>query len=273
MGRELRRLLVPPARLASPECAATGLLPLEAAELHYLRRVLRFRPGDRLAVVDGCGRLWTALLAAADAVQLEQKPAEPLQLEPAPRLQLQLAMAVPRRDAELVWRMATELGGDVLQPLLAERTNVREKLPLARWGTIVAEAAEQCERLWLPELLPPQPAADWFACGQAQGQTQGLRLLATTRHGDLAMLESALESALVPGLIGWSATGLGPVTLAVGPEGGWSEAEELQAITAGWQPVSLGDTILRTSTAAVAGLARLIAWRDALSASSPSPCP
>lgn len=263
MGRELRRLLVPPARLASPECAATGLLPLEAAELHYLRRVLRFRPGDRLAVVDGCGRLWTALLAAGDAVQLEQAPAEPLQLEPPPPLALQLAMAVPRRDAELVWRMATELGADGLQPLLAERSSVREKLPLARWGTIVAEAAEQCERLWLPELLAPLPAAVWFRQGEAQGE--GLRLLATTRHGGLASLESAL--------LAWPSAELPPVTLAVGPEGGWSEAEEQLAIAAGWKPVSLGGTILRTSTAAVAGLARLVAWRAALSASSPSPCP
>jgi 16S rRNA (uracil1498-N3)-methyltransferase len=64
-------------------------------------------------------------------------------------------------------------------------------------------------------------------------------------------------------------------SLAIGPEGGWSPEEEEVAEAAGWTPVSLGDTILRTSTAAVAGLAELVAWRSLrLSCpSSPSPSP
>ncbi|MGB7564304.1 MAG: RsmE family RNA methyltransferase, partial [Prochlorococcaceae cyanobacterium] len=56
------------------------------------------------------------------------------------------------------------------------------------------------------------------------------------------------------------------LTLACGPEGGWSEAEEAAAATSGWRPVSLGPRILRCSTAAVAGLAVLDHWRARLAA-------
>jgi len=208
MARELRRLLIPPSRW--PGVGEPSLLTLEAAESHYLARVLRFRQGDRLAVIDGCGRLWSAVLESGKQLRLEQPPEAPVEQALATSPALTLAVAVPRRDAELVWRMAAELGAARLQPLIAARGVVREPLPLERWAAIIREATEQCERLWLPELAPPLSAS---RC--------------------------------------------------------WSEEEERQALGAGWQLVSLGDSILRTSTAAVAGLATLALLRPA-AAESPS---
>lgn len=57
--------------------SAGAELELDRQELHYLTRVLRLRPGDRFAVVDGAGSLWTALLGPADQALLEQPPAPP----------------------------------------------------------------------------------------------------------------------------------------------------------------------------------------------------
>ncbi len=260
MAREWRRLLIPPERLGPVEHAELLQVPLEQPETHYLRRVLRLRLGDRLAITDGAGRLWTALLAEAAegpgvVAELEQPLGQPLLEEPKPALALELAMAFPKRDGDLVLRMVCELGLDRIAPLLAERS-VAAELKHERGMGILREAAEQCERLWLPELVPLRPAA---AClGQAPA---GIGLLATTRRAGLPLLAArldelaaSLESKPSPRVI----------TLAVGPEGGWTEREEELAIAHGWQPVSLGPTILRSSTAAVAAATLLSHWRAGL---------
>ncbi len=248
MARELRRLLIPPTRW--PVVGDRTLLALEATESHYLARVLRFRQGDRLAVVDGCGRLWSAVLESGEQLRLEQPADQPLEKAMPARPALSLALAVPRRDAELVWRMATELGADRLQPLITARGVVREPLPLDRWATIIREATEQCERLWLPELTAPLSASRCWS-----EPIEGTRLLATTRRENIPPLASWVRGI-------WNQTPQEAITLAIGPEGGWSEEEERQALAAGWQLVSLGETILRTSTAAVAGLATLALLRS-----------
>lgn len=243
MVRELRRLLLSPERLAA--AAATGAVPLRAPELHYLGRVLRLRGGDSFAVVDGAGHLWQAILVDG-AAQLQQSQAAPLQHQPPPRPRLQLAFALPRRDADVLLRMATELGIDVLQPLLAERS-VAERWNGERASGLVREAVEQCERLWAPELLDPCPALDCFAAAS------GLRLLATTRSAGLPQLERLLsERGLEPA---------SAVSVAIGPEGGWSPGEEQAALAHGWVAVQLGPTILRTSTAAVAAATLLVNGR------------
>ena len=171
----------------------------------------------------------------------------------AGELQLQLE---PKRDGELLLRMACELGFDYLSPLKAERS-VTDTVKAERCSLILREAVEQCERLWVPELSPLQPAK---AClGKAPS---GLGLLATTRRSGLPLLAAVLEqntnqAALLPAVV-----------MAIGPEGGWSPAEEELAIAKGWLPVSLGPTILRSSTAAVAAAALLSHWRAGLMASS-----
>ena len=236
MAKERRRLWIPPGRLA-PRVA------LDREESHYLARVLRLRQDDPLEVIDGAGNLWTARFEPPGHLHLEPSPPATHQQARAPR-PITLALAVPKRDAELAWRMAVELGATRLQPLVAERSVVRQGMPLARWRAIVKEATEQCERLWLPELAEPVASAAWLAAPRA-----GMALLACARQqGDNATLPGSLLAAHAD-------DEAVPLTLAIGPEGGWSPEEEALAVAAGWQRLDLGPAILRTATAAVAAVA------------------
>ncbi|MCP9839771.1 16S rRNA (uracil(1498)-N(3))-methyltransferase [Synechococcus sp. J7-Johnson] len=249
MVRELRRLLITPERLeAGPSLA------LVAEESRYLSRVLRYGPGQRFAVADGRGQLWSAVLLADAEAQLEQPLDQPLQRQEAPSPWLELAVAVPRLDFDVVVRMACELGVDRLQPLVAEHGAIRGSWKANRWQTILREACEQCERLWLPELLEPLEAITYLSEPRA-----ALSLLASTRDAELPLVGAALAQ----GAAGDSAEVIPGVALAIGAEGGWSPTETAAAQAAGWQAVSLGPHILRTSTAAVAGLASLVQWREA----------
>jgi 16S rRNA (uracil1498-N3)-methyltransferase len=244
MAQERRRLLIDPQRLQA--AGDDGQLALLPEESRYLTRVLRLGPGGSFVICDGAGNLWEARIEASTQARLEQPLASPLQRQLRPSPELVLAAAVVKRDYELVVRMAVELGVDRLQPWICERTAVMGQLRPERWRAIAREAAEQCERLWLPQLAEPGRAHNaWPAAS-------GLRLLATTRRQGLPALEEVLEQVDQPPDAVW---------LACGPEGGWSEAEEAAAEAHGWIPVSLGPRILRASTAAVAGISGLSAWR------------
>jgi len=247
VAREARRLLITPQRLAQAAGSMAGpvLLPLDKQEAHYVQRVLRLRPGDPIALVDGAGHRWPAAVeigAARLLVPLDQ----PAEVESPPAPSLQLAVALPRQGSDVLLRMVCELGIDLIQPLLAERS-VQEHWNAQRSAVILREALEQCERLWLPQLEQPQPALPWLQAAA------GVRFLATTRRPDVLPLAEAL-AANVP-------ADASCISVAIGPEGGWSPAEEAQAIGSGWLPVSLGTTILRTATAAVAAVAGLCSWR------------
>lgn len=259
MARELRRLLIAPERLEAAATADGGALPvlmLAAEERRYLTRVLRYGPDDAFAVIDGAGRLWSARLLSAERARLEQPLAEPLQQQAPSLPRLVLAAAVVKRDFEVVVRMAVELGVDCLIPLLCERTAVQGRPRAERWRSIAAEAAEQCERLWLPQIEEPQALK---ALLLQHHPLRGGRFWATTRREALAPLSDRL------GVL--NATDAGEeIWLACGPEGGWSPAEEGLAVDRGWQPVSLGANVLRSSTACVAGVAALSGWRQSCSA-------
>lgn len=258
MARDLRRLLVERPRLE----VAEGRLALQGHELHYLRRVLRLGAGEAFGLVDGCGQFWSAALELGSGRQegwavLQQSLEEPLVSLPAPLPPLELVVALPRRDPEVMLRMACELGIDRFQWLQAERSVAEATIRPERQQAVLREALEQCERLWLPHCLPAQPALGWLSAA-----TGGVRLLATTRRPSVLPLGEALEafgplaSAAQPG------GAAEPVRVAIGPEGGWSPQEEGAALERGWQAVQLGEGILRTSTAAVAAATLLSAWRQ-----------
>ena len=238
---ERRRLLLTPDRLT-----AAGTVLLTTEEQHYLRRVLRLRCGDRLDVIDGVGRLTVATLVEPQLVALDTSTQ---QIEPLAQPQLGLAVALMRRGMDELIRMACELGIDRIQPLRSERCVPQAEHRPERWTSIMREAVEQCERLWLPQLLDLKDLSQWM------GDERGQRLVGVTRETAPPALDQWLRHQADPVQLTW---------LMVGPEGGWTQEELKQFSDAQIQPVQMGSTILRSSTAAVAGAVELVRWRDAL---------
>ena len=243
---ERRRLLIDASRL--PPSGEHRCFHLNDQEVRYLRKVLRLKPGGQVDVVDGRGHLWTAQLIAGDQLELTSDRAQPLETGGKPLPQLGLAMALVRRGMDDVMRMTCELGVDHLQPIQADRSVPQAEHRPERWGVILQEAVEQSERLWMPDLHPRLQSGGWWM----DPASDHLRLIAVTRDDGSPHLETWLAQAAEPAPQIW---------LAIGPEGGWSEGEVAQALAAGWIGVTLGDTILRSSTAAVAGVSALCSWR------------
>jgi 16S rRNA (uracil1498-N3)-methyltransferase len=237
--RELRRLLIAPDRLIGSE-----FLELQNDESHYLRRVLRLRIGDALAICDGCGQLWQAELVNEHTVRTLPNPCEQV-IQPLPTLGL--AVSIIRRGFDDVVRMACELGIDTIQPLRCERTVPQAEHRPDRWNTILREAVEQCERLWQPTVLELNSLDGWL------DSSSGQRAVGLTRVDTVVPLKDWLQQTATPAQTTW---------LIVGPEGGWTSAELDALKDHSVASIHLGSSILRTSTAAVAGAVELVRWRE-----------
>ncbi len=244
MVAELRRLLIESKRLDDRD--SEGCLVLRDDERHYLRRVLRLRPGAPVAVVDGRGHLWEGWLQEEGQLLL---PGSCETTTPAKTPQLGLAIALVRRGMDDVMRMACELGVDCIQPLKATRCTPQAEYKPERWQLILKEAVEQCERLWMPQLLPLVPTDQWWSMPKGSDTLA----IASTRLEGLTALQPWLQRQTPRNNCIW---------LAIGPEGGWDPQEQAHAKKEGWSPISLSEDILRSSTAAIAGVATLSSWRQ-----------
>ena len=208
---------------------------LDAGQANYLGNVMRLGEGAELLIFDSETGEWLARIADAGkkrmALAVERRTREP---EAVPDVWLAFA-PVKRTQTDWLVEKATELGVAKLLPVMTRRT-IAERVKLERLEAIAIEAAEQCGRTRLPEVVEPQPLARFL------------------EHRDTARpLYFADESGGEPGA---SAFKTGPATILTGPEGGFS-AEERAAIraTPNTVPVSLGPRILRAETAALAALA------------------
>src|SRR5689334_22259104 len=138
------------------DLVAGGSVALDAAQGHYLKTVLRLERGAPLALFNGRDGEWRGVIEGfgkeTGSVRIERRTREQ-----APEPDLWLAFApVKRARIDFLVEKATELGVSVLQPVLTERTQV-ERVNLDRLRANVREAAEQTERLTLPEVRAPQP--------------------------------------------------------------------------------------------------------------------
>lgn len=219
-------------------------LYLSSSQQHYLYRVLRLGAGQQFVALDGQGQQWIATLTAKPDVAAIAPLPLPASATQAP---ITLAIALPKGSGfDDVVRQTTELGVSTLQPIISDRT-LHQPNPkkLDRWQRIAAEATEQSERLLLPKILAPVPWRDYL-----KGAIEGSRWICVAR-GDAPHLLTAAQAS----------DPARPATIAVGPEGGWTEAEVEGAIAAGFEPVSLGPYILRAVTAPLAALTLVTAAR------------
>jgi 16S rRNA (uracil1498-N3)-methyltransferase len=207
---------------------------------HHLGRVLRAEPGQLYELSDGTSvRLGKIDFSDRDRVEFSLLEEIPACLSPVHKT---LMLAIVKFDAfEWAIEKATELGADRIVPLAAARSDTgllaAAKKRSERWKKIVFEASQQSRRVRLPvvEAMAPPEAA--FAEGQ------GLKVMLSERSNARPMRQ-LLDSQQAD-----------RVTLAVGPEGGWTDAEFRAAQAVGFAEASLGTLILRTETAVAACLA------------------
>lgn len=219
--------------------SAGATVGLDHERAHYLRHVLRLDRGDRVALfngrdgewgarIDGFGKGWCSL-----AVESRRRPQAP-----EPDLWLLFA-PIKRARIDFVAEKAAELGASLVWPVLTRHTDVA-RVNVDRLRANAIEAAEQCERLTVPELREParldQAMRDWPA---------ERVILLCAEAGPARPIASAVAE-LAPG----------PAAILTGPEGGFAKDEldgllKLPFVV----PVGLGPRILRADTAALAALA------------------
>ncbi|MDP5238458.1 16S rRNA (uracil(1498)-N(3))-methyltransferase [Uliginosibacterium sp. 31-16] len=223
-------------------------LPLPVEVAHHAVRVLRLRYGEAVVVFDGAGAEYLGEL-----IEIAGKPGvhlrERLTTEREAPLRITLVQALAVADKmDWIVQKAVELGAAAVQPVEAERCVLklagdRIGKRIEHWRQVAVSAAEQSGRSQLSEVGELQKLAAWLAL-----PANGERWILAPEQG------AALSAMPRP---------TGPVSLLVGPEGGWSNKELAVAQAAGCIPVRLGPRILRTETAGLAAIAAMMAlWGD-----------
>ena len=205
---------------------------LDPREESHLFRILRARPGETVALLDGRGAVGAAVVGTDRLLRLESK-----RVAPRPARRLHLCFAPPKKQKlDTLLKQAVELGVFELVPMLCERSVAQpdENSVAGRWMDLLFEACKQSGNPFLPEVASPMTFAD--ALSRAR-ETCGALIVGSNRTGVFPELGAASD-----------------VAFFVGPEGGFADAETDALFAAGAAPLRIGDWTLRVETAAIAGL-------------------
>jgi 16S rRNA (uracil1498-N3)-methyltransferase len=204
----------------------------------HLFRVLRVKVGQEFDVAAN-GVLRTAKVVFASHDQVEFELGDEVESAALPHVTVYLSIFKFDR-MEWALEKLTELGVGCVVPMIAQRTEEHLAKAAAkrveRWRKIAREASQQARRVAPPEIAEP------VALKKAIEKAQGSRIVLSESEEQVS-LKTVLNDCKPP------------LALAFGPEGGWAEAELALFNAAGWKPASLGHTILRAETAAIAAMA------------------
>ncbi len=206
---------------------------------------------DPVQVFDGSGNAFDAKIFEINAKRVVLHELQACMAEAESPLRITLVQAMSSSEKmDWVVQKATELGVAEIQPVQTQRsmarlTSERAGKRIAHWRSVAVAACEQCGRNALPLIHVPQEFSAWLA------ETRGITCAKYILQPDGS---AALHRQAPPH---------GNVILLVGPEGGFSEDEIKIAHLAGFIPVRLGKRVLRTETAAMAGIVALqTLWGD-----------
>ena len=245
-----RSFLLPGAQL-EPAIAV-----LDARESAHLVRVLRARVGSLVELLDGAGRIYQAKIEVADprAVRLSIVDSSSVAAQRPP---IELLQSVPKGKAmDLILRMATEIGVELIQPVFTCHGEVhlsaaRLQAKQEKWALQIVEACKQCGLPYRPQLSAPQSLGAALATKARSGTV--LRLVASLETGSQGLYTCLQQAQQVDSIV-----------IAVGPGGDFSAEEYAQLRSAGFQPVRLGQQVLRAETAVAYLLSTVDQWRQSL---------
>ena len=228
---------------------AARALALSDDVAHHLRHVLRLHDGDAVTATDGRGGWRTATWRAASRML---EATMPVVFVARPAMSVAVAFALTKGDKpELVVQKLTELGVDRIVPFVADRSIVtwdaaKAERNVVRWRSVAREAVRQSRQVWEPEVTAIVSFADLYRPAVA---------------GEDRVDDQTDARAVVRADLG------GPPPdptrhrlVLIGPEGGWSSGEQERLPAR----VSLGSSVLRAETAAIAAAALLVGIRSGL---------
>ncbi|NOU35775.1 MAG: 16S rRNA (uracil(1498)-N(3))-methyltransferase [Kiritimatiellaceae bacterium] len=247
----------------TPEALKADIVVLSPEESHHLARVLRVEAGQELTLFDGQGMRAEGVV---DSVTKKEVTVRITAREtvPPPAVEITLIQSVCKPDRfELILQKATELGIRRIQPVITKNASLPagkiEKMA-ERGEAIIRNAAQQCGTAWLPDFQPLEkmeriiPTIGNFDAvfigslhPEAKPFKEAFRNL--SKAAGTAAIRTASVSLALPNIK--------TAALLIGPEGDFTEEEVNAAVVAGAIPVTFGNQILRTETAAIFGLSVL----------------
>lgn len=219
-------------------------------DINHIRNVLRMREGEELILCDKAGTDYLCRLSDLSQKTLFADVIGESASETELPVRVVLFQGLPKKDKmELIIQKAIELGVAEIVPVITERTIVKtdegkEEKKLSRWQAIAESAAKQSERGIIPKIhriLSFQEAL-------AYQKTFDYNVILYENARGMQATKEALSEL----------TGMGSVSIFVGPEGGFSEKEVNLSVGAGAKSLSLGKRILRTETAGLAMLSMVM---------------
>lgn len=212
-----------------------GRVRLDAEESGHCVRVLRHRPGDEISVIDGRGTLYRCALEIADAKGAEARVIEAQPGFGAHPYHLTMAVCPTKNIDRYEWfvEKSTEIGVDVIAPVIGERSE-RRILKTDRLKRLALSAAKQSLKAAIPTIAEPQSVRDFILAAPDDALKLICYCFDDVERKQIQQLLPARE-----------------ICILIGPEGDFSPEEAALARERGWIPVSLGESRLRTETAAV----------------------
>ncbi len=218
---------------------------LQGDEARHMLTVLRMKVGDEVLLIGGDGTECSARITSCCEGTVTLAIIERASCAAEPTIEITLFQCLPKQGKmELIIQKCVELGVSRIVPTIAERCVVRldgKDNRLQRWNRVSLEAAKQCGRAAVPEVLSPQPLAD------IRPSDFELCLLAYENESDTGLKKVLQHNKNVKS-----------IAIIIGAEGGFSPREVKRLTDGGAVTVSLGRRILRTETAGMAMLAQLM---------------
>lgn len=224
---------------------SSGLFELPPAAAHHAQRVLRLRVNDPVQVFDGAGHACNATIHSISGKRVDLNIIRACPAQHAAPLLIVLAQAMTSSEKmDWIVQKATELGAVEVQPVQTQRSvaklsQERAEKRTEHWRGVVIAACEQSGRNDLMQVHAPVELSHWLA---------SVKTVVGSKFILLPDGATTLQTQGKP---------QGQVTLLIGPEGGFTQEEALMAKQAGFIPVLLGPRVLRTETAALAGITAL----------------
>jgi 16S rRNA (uracil1498-N3)-methyltransferase len=237
-----------PTFFVAPEAASPPTIRITGPVVHHLRESLRLQRGESLMLTDGRGTRYRVEVAsiASHAIDTRVVATETMPTRTTPQIVLGQAL-LKGEKMDWVVQKATELGIDTIVPLETEHSVVKPNAgriehQRIRWQRIALEAAQQSERWTIPAVAEPMKLSQFFD----QQTSATLKGMLTERTNGLSITHIALPGKAHETIV-----------LLVGPEGGWTQAEQRLGQERGFTALTMGLRILRAETATVAALSIL----------------